>query len=160
MCCAFCGSLAGWWRCWNLWVANRKGYSPVGTKCNFVLISFCYDFSLLIQFIFGGGGGVGKECFAFLIIIFTYREKMLLLIGFDLLPFQLGMNFDLVRSNSSIIHAFPFNSEKKRGGVAVKLVMTDIQHSESICDLYYFSIFQYNVIVIWGIHCEVVEYIV
>lgn len=33
------------------------------------------------------------------------------------------MNFDAVRSNSSVIHAFPFNSEKKRGGVAVKLVM-------------------------------------
>ncbi|KAI3772118.1 hypothetical protein L6452_03293 [Arctium lappa] len=33
----------------------------------------------------------------------------------------LGMNFEAVRSESSIIHAFPFNSEKKRGGVAVKL---------------------------------------
>lgn len=35
---------------------------------------------------------------------------------------NLGMNFDAVRSESSIIHAFPFNSEKKRGGVAVKRV--------------------------------------
>lgn len=35
---------------------------------------------------------------------------------------QLGMNFDAVRSESSIIHVFPFNSEKKRGGVALKLV--------------------------------------
>ncbi|XP_027343471.1 calcium-transporting ATPase 9, plasma membrane-type-like [Abrus precatorius] len=35
---------------------------------------------------------------------------------------KLGMNFDLIRSNSSILHVFPFNSEKKRGGVAVKLV--------------------------------------
>ena len=35
---------------------------------------------------------------------------------------QLGMAFDTVRSGSSIIHAFPFNSEKKRGGVAVRLV--------------------------------------
>ncbi|KAJ9548472.1 hypothetical protein OSB04_021015 [Centaurea solstitialis] len=34
---------------------------------------------------------------------------------------KLGMNFEAVRSESSIIHAFPFNSEKKRGGVAVKL---------------------------------------
>ncbi|KAL8254770.1 hypothetical protein R6Q59_032991 [Mikania micrantha] len=33
---------------------------------------------------------------------------------------NLGMNFEAVRSESSIIHAFPFNSEKKRGGVAVK----------------------------------------
>nr|GEV62285.1 hypothetical protein [Tanacetum cinerariifolium] len=30
------------------------------------------------------------------------------------------MNFDAIKSESSIIHAFPFNSEKKRGGVAVK----------------------------------------
>ncbi|CAN4112983.1 unnamed protein product [Withania somnifera] len=34
---------------------------------------------------------------------------------------NLGMNFYAVRSEASIIHAFPFNSEKKRGGVAVKL---------------------------------------
>ncbi|KAL8151668.1 hypothetical protein V2J09_021476 [Rumex salicifolius] len=33
---------------------------------------------------------------------------------------KLGMNFDAVRSKSSIIHAFPFNSEKKKGGVAIK----------------------------------------
>nr|XP_043619549.1 calcium-transporting ATPase 8, plasma membrane-type-like [Erigeron canadensis]XP_043619550.1 calcium-transporting ATPase 8, plasma membrane-type-like [Erigeron canadensis] len=33
---------------------------------------------------------------------------------------NLGMNFEVVRSESSIIHAFPFNSEKKRGGVAVR----------------------------------------
>ncbi|XVE98924.1 hypothetical protein REPUB_Repub03eG0150700 [Reevesia pubescens] len=34
---------------------------------------------------------------------------------------KLGMNFDAVRSVSSIIHVFPFNSEKKRGGVAIHL---------------------------------------
>ncbi|XP_010443383.1 PREDICTED: calcium-transporting ATPase 8, plasma membrane-type-like isoform X2 [Camelina sativa] len=33
---------------------------------------------------------------------------------------KLGMNFETTRSQSSILHAFPFNSEKKRGGVAVK----------------------------------------
>nr|XP_043624987.1 calcium-transporting ATPase 10, plasma membrane-type-like [Erigeron canadensis]XP_043624988.1 calcium-transporting ATPase 10, plasma membrane-type-like [Erigeron canadensis] len=33
---------------------------------------------------------------------------------------NLGMNFDVIRSESTIVHAFPFNSEKKRGGVAVK----------------------------------------
>ncbi|KAI9122748.1 hypothetical protein K1719_005637 [Acacia pycnantha] len=33
---------------------------------------------------------------------------------------KLGMNFEAARSESSIIHVFPFNSEKKRGGVAVK----------------------------------------
>lgn len=36
------------------------------------------------------------------------------------------MDFEAVRSDSVIIHAFPFNSEKKRGGVAVKLVISDI----------------------------------
>ncbi|WOL13466.1 calcium-transporting ATPase 10, plasma membrane-type-like isoform X2 [Canna indica] len=34
---------------------------------------------------------------------------------------ELGMKFDEARSESSIIHVFPFNSEKKRGGVAVQL---------------------------------------
>ncbi|KAF7814672.1 calcium-transporting ATPase 9, plasma membrane-type-like [Senna tora] len=33
---------------------------------------------------------------------------------------KLGMNFDLIRSNSSVLHVFPFNSEKKRGGVLLK----------------------------------------
>ncbi|KAI3775302.1 hypothetical protein L1987_49873 [Smallanthus sonchifolius] len=39
---------------------------------------------------------------------------------------NLGMNFDAVRSESTIVHAFPFNSEKKRGGVAVKLSDSEI----------------------------------
>ncbi|KAK6131661.1 hypothetical protein DH2020_034675 [Rehmannia glutinosa] len=34
---------------------------------------------------------------------------------------NLGMDFGAIRSDSVIIHAFPFNSEKKRGGVALKL---------------------------------------
>uniref|UniRef100_A0A1D1XC54 Calcium-transporting ATPase n=2 Tax=Anthurium amnicola TaxID=1678845 RepID=A0A1D1XC54_9ARAE len=34
---------------------------------------------------------------------------------------KLGMKFDDVRSKSSILQVFPFNSEKKRGGVAVLL---------------------------------------
>ncbi|XP_021895915.1 calcium-transporting ATPase 9, plasma membrane-type-like isoform X2 [Carica papaya] len=33
---------------------------------------------------------------------------------------KLGMKFDVVRSESLVIHVFPFNSDKKRGGVAVK----------------------------------------
>jgi Ca2+-transporting ATPase len=36
---------------------------------------------------------------------------------------QLGMKFNETRSKSSILHVFPFNSEKKRGGVAVHLVI-------------------------------------
>ncbi|XP_074284818.1 calcium-transporting ATPase 8, plasma membrane-type-like isoform X4 [Silene latifolia] len=39
---------------------------------------------------------------------------------------KLGMNFDAIRSKSTIIHAFPFNSEKKRGGVAVKTPSSEI----------------------------------
>nr|CAB3488184.1 unnamed protein product [Digitaria exilis] len=35
---------------------------------------------------------------------------------------KLGMKFNETRSKSSILHVFPFNSEKKRGGVAVHLV--------------------------------------
>nr|XP_019708081.2 calcium-transporting ATPase 5, plasma membrane-type [Elaeis guineensis] len=34
---------------------------------------------------------------------------------------KLGMKFNDVRSKSSILHVFPFNSEKKHGGVAVQL---------------------------------------
>ncbi|KAJ6731972.1 CATION TRANSPORTING ATPASE [Salix purpurea] len=34
---------------------------------------------------------------------------------------KLGMNFNAVRSESSVIHVFPFNSEKKKGGVALQL---------------------------------------
>ncbi|KAK6915160.1 Cation-transporting P-type ATPase, C-terminal [Dillenia turbinata] len=34
---------------------------------------------------------------------------------------KLGMRFDAVKSESKVIHVFPFNSEKKRGGVALKL---------------------------------------
>lgn len=39
---------------------------------------------------------------------------------------QLGMNFEAVRSESSIIHVFPFNSLKKRGGVAVQLPDSEV----------------------------------
>lgn len=33
------------------------------------------------------------------------------------------MDFDTLKSESSAVQFFPFNSEKKRGGVAVKSVM-------------------------------------
>ncbi|XP_071717450.1 calcium-transporting ATPase 10, plasma membrane-type-like [Rutidosis leptorrhynchoides] len=39
---------------------------------------------------------------------------------------NLGMDFDVVRSESTIVHAFPFNSEKKRGGVAVKTPASEV----------------------------------
>lgn len=34
--------------------------------------------------------------------------------------FQLGMKFDVVRSESIILHVSPFNSTKKRGGLALR----------------------------------------
>lgn len=34
---------------------------------------------------------------------------------------KLGMKFDTIRSETTVLHVFPFNSEKKRGGVALKL---------------------------------------
>jgi len=36
---------------------------------------------------------------------------------------QLGMKFNETRSKSAILQVFPFNSEKKRGGVAVQVVI-------------------------------------
>uniref|UniRef100_A0A2P2MNJ3 Calcium-transporting ATPase n=2 Tax=Rhizophora mucronata TaxID=61149 RepID=A0A2P2MNJ3_RHIMU len=33
---------------------------------------------------------------------------------------KLGMQFDAIRSETEVLHVFPFNSEKKRGGVAVQ----------------------------------------
>ena len=38
----------------------------------------------------------------------------------------LGINFELIRSSSKILHVFPFNSEKKRGGVAVKVANSGV----------------------------------
>ncbi|KAF1859217.1 hypothetical protein Lal_00009801 [Lupinus albus] len=38
---------------------------------------------------------------------------------------KLGMKFDLLRKASTILHVFPFNSEKKRGGIAVKVFFKD-----------------------------------
>ncbi|KAJ4748002.1 Calcium-transporting ATPase [Rhynchospora pubera] len=40
---------------------------------------------------------------------------------------ELKMRFDEVRSKSSIIHASPFNSEKKCGGVAVRMGDSDVR---------------------------------
>lgn len=40
-----------------------------------------------------------------------------------LLP-QLGMMFEEERSKSQALHVFPFNSEKKRGGVALQVVIS------------------------------------
>ncbi|XP_011623884.1 calcium-transporting ATPase 10, plasma membrane-type [Amborella trichopoda] len=39
---------------------------------------------------------------------------------------QLRMDFDVLRSISSVLHVFTFNSEKKRGGVAIKLSESEV----------------------------------
>ncbi|RCV12332.1 hypothetical protein SETIT_2G260700v2 [Setaria italica] len=39
---------------------------------------------------------------------------------------MIGMDFKNVRSKSSILHVLPFNSEKKRGGVAVQVSDTEV----------------------------------
>ncbi|KAG0464563.1 hypothetical protein HPP92_020632 [Vanilla planifolia] len=39
---------------------------------------------------------------------------------------KLGMKFDDVRSRTSILHVYPFNSEKKRGGVAVHVEGSEV----------------------------------
>ncbi|KAK8615193.1 hypothetical protein V6N13_068974 [Hibiscus sabdariffa] len=63
--------------------------------------------SLLIESIAGGGE---------VEVSGSPTEKALLNWGM-----KLGMNFDAVRSSSSILHVFPFNSEKKRSSVAIRL---------------------------------------
>ncbi|KAL5065907.1 hypothetical protein RYX36_027644 [Vicia faba] len=45
---------------------------------------------------------------------------------------QLGMDFEAVRSESSIIHVFPFNSDKKRGGVALQTLTPSLQPDAEI----------------------------
>ncbi|KAK8581365.1 hypothetical protein V6N12_071593 [Hibiscus sabdariffa] len=39
---------------------------------------------------------------------------------------KLGMKFDTARSESKILHVFPFNSEKKRGGVALQRADSEV----------------------------------
>lgn len=43
---------------------------------------------------------------------------------------QLGMKFDDIKSESKVLHVVPFNSEKKRGGVAIKRVIIMIMNLE------------------------------
>ncbi|XP_065849241.1 calcium-transporting ATPase 8, plasma membrane-type-like [Euphorbia lathyris] len=39
---------------------------------------------------------------------------------------KLGMDFGAVREQSAVLHVFPFNSQKKRGGVAVQLPNSEV----------------------------------
>ena len=49
----------------------------------------------------------------------------MLLSYFSLL--QLGMKFDVIRSESEVLQVSPFNSEKKQGGVALKKVIEKLR---------------------------------
>ncbi|KAK4838265.1 hypothetical protein QYF36_012378 [Acer negundo] len=39
---------------------------------------------------------------------------------------KLGMKFNIVKSETAVLHVFPFNSEKKRGGVALKRMDSEV----------------------------------
>ncbi|GAB4853494.1 Calcium-transporting ATPase 8, plasma membrane-type [Ancistrocladus abbreviatus] len=57
---------------------------------------------------------------------------------------KLGMNFDDMRRKSEIIHAFPFNSEKKRGGVAIKTPDSEVRvHWKGAAEIVLASCTQY-----------------
>lgn len=105
--------LVGRWRGRGVRISYREGNSFMGSQGILVDIFSCYfiPFSLICWF-------VAK-------FIYTW---------------QLGMNFDLTRSNSKVLHVFPFNSEKKRGGVALKLVIIWLKyppiHPFIYCTLY------------------------
>ncbi|KAF9676463.1 hypothetical protein SADUNF_Sadunf08G0004600 [Salix dunnii] len=43
-----------------------------------------------------------------------------------ILSWALGMDFDVLRAESKILHVFPFNSEKKRGGVAIQTADSNV----------------------------------
>ncbi|XP_056167003.1 calcium-transporting ATPase 10, plasma membrane-type-like isoform X2 [Syzygium oleosum] len=57
---------------------------------------------------------------------------------------KLGMNFEATRSQSSIIHVCPFNSMKKRGGVALKLTNSELHvHWKGAAEIVLSSCTQY-----------------
>ncbi|KAK4602832.1 hypothetical protein RGQ29_011719 [Quercus rubra] len=66
-------------------------------------------------------------------------EKAILNLGV-----KLGMNFEAIRSESSVIHVFPFNSDKKRGGVALQLPDSQIHiHWKGAAEIVLASCTQY-----------------
>lgn len=76
---------------------NRKGYFKLGPTGLFWKSSFFRFFQ--------------GDLFAYNNLLPSYQ-------------YQVGMNFVTARSESSILHVFPFNSEKKRGGVAIQTVLS------------------------------------
>ncbi|CAO2841589.1 unnamed protein product [Amaranthus hypochondriacus] len=100
--------------------ANGKKLDPpnnaslLSPKCSSVLIEGIAQNTTGCVFLPEGGGDVE--------ISGSPTEKAILSWGV-----KLGMNFEATRSASTIIHAFPFNSEKKRGGVAVKTPDSEVR---------------------------------
>jgi hypothetical protein len=92
--------LIGWWRGRGVRITDGEGHSVMGSQG-------ALTFFFTVYF----------PCQSPLSLIVCWFEAEIIYI------LQLGMNFDLIRSNSTVLHVFPFNSEKKRGGVALKLVI-------------------------------------
>lgn len=120
----------GWWGNRGFRISYWKGNPFLGGQGN--LITYMYwSFFLLFFLLF--------PChFTVLIchwIIYIFIEY----------TWQLGMNFEFIRSNSTILHVFPFNSEKKRGGVMLKQVIIWWKHF-----WFNFSFFD-HIYIIWNV---------
>ncbi|KAG6705928.1 hypothetical protein I3842_07G201500 [Carya illinoinensis] len=94
------------------YVGEKQIYSPdkseLSPKLSALLIEGIAQNTIGSVYMSEGGGDVEVSG--------SPTEKAILFWGV-----RLGMNFEAVRSDSSVIHVFPFNSEKKRGGVALQL---------------------------------------
>lgn len=62
--------------------------------------------------------------------ILSYRIEFYYTVFIFIMWLQLGMNFEALRSESAILHVFPFSSDKKRGGVAGQRVISYAVSSE------------------------------
>lgn len=99
-------ALVGWWRGRGDRISYREGNSILGREGTLTDF-FPFFFPLFLLYV----------------LLASFINVLILkLNSFIASSWQLGMNFAHIRSNSTILHVFPFNSEKKRGGVAVKLV--------------------------------------
>ncbi|KAG7025942.1 Calcium-transporting ATPase 9, plasma membrane-type, partial [Cucurbita argyrosperma subsp. argyrosperma] len=64
---------------------------------------------------------------------------------------KLGMKYDVVKSESEVLHVVPFNSEKKRGGVAIKRADSEVYiHWKGAAEMVLSSCTKFM-----GMNCEV-----
>lgn len=64
---------------------------------------------------------------------------------------KLGMKYDVVKSESEVLHVVPFNSEKKRGGVAIKQADSEVYiHWKGAAEMVLSSCTKFM-----GMNCEV-----